>query len=382
MTDEALRKLFHSVLIACLGGPSVLGAAAACSGSERSVPRDGGSMPDAIRIEASTHGDAGACGNVGSGGDGCGPGCVSSVVCHGATPEYLCDCDAGVDAGLSCNPDRTAGFYLPLSCIDGGVPDGGDLDGGRAECQKLCGSTLVSSCGEVESSMGLVLGCYVVVGYGGRRPAGFKRGRGRRGSVVGQYFARMGELEAASVGAFLTMHRELAAHGAPEVLASRAQRAARDEVRHTRMTLCLARRAGGAAIRRPRRAAVAAVRSLESIATENAVEGCVRETFGALTAMVQASTASDPRVRATMARIAVDETRHAALSWDVAAWAEGRLGDDARARVRAARQAAIDELCLAVGHEPPASLQAEVGLPDARTATRLMRAMQQHLWAS
>ena len=53
------------------------------------------------------------------------------------------------------------------------------------------------------------------------------------------------------------------------------------------------------------------MRELEAIAIENAVEGCVRESFGALLATWQAKTAGDARVRAAMKRIARDETRHA-----------------------------------------------------------------------
>ncbi len=64
-----------------------------------------------------------------------------------------------------------------------------------------------------------------------------------------------------------------------------------------------------------------ALRSLEALAVENAVEGCVRETMGALFAMHQAASAADPHVRATMVSIAPDETRHAALGWAVAEWA-------------------------------------------------------------
>ena len=50
------------------------------------------------------------------------------------------------------------------------------------------------------------------------------------------------------------------------------------------------------------------------IARENAEEGCVRETFGALLAAHQAAYACDPEVREVMTRIAGDELRHAALA--------------------------------------------------------------------
>jgi len=70
------------------------------------------------------------------------------------------------------------------------------------------------------------------------------------------------------------------------------------------------------------------VRSLYEIA----VEGCVRETFGALEATFQAKNANDPQIRRVMRRIAEDETRHAALAWRVAAWIEPRLSDRQRRR--------------------------------------------------
>jgi hypothetical protein len=48
------------------------------------------------------------------------------------------------------------------------------------------------------------------------------------------------------------------------------------------------------------------------------------ETYGASLAHHQALCARDPQVRAVMTAIAEDETRHAALSWQVAHWLELR----------------------------------------------------------
>ncbi len=87
-----------------------------------------------------------------------------------------------------------------------------------------------------------------------------------------------------------------------------------------------------------------AVRDLESIARENAVEGCVGETFGALFAEWHAQNHPDPELRETMQSIAPDELRHAALGWAVAAWAESKLDVAARSRVRTARLQALDTL--------------------------------------
>ncbi len=76
-------------------------------------------------------------------------------------------------------------------------------------------------------------------------------------------------------------------------------------------------------------------RSLAALARENAVEGCVRETWAALLAAYQAMSAEDPAFRALMAEVAVDERRHAELAWAIDAWA--------RTRLSAAEVGALDE---------------------------------------
>jgi hypothetical protein len=53
--------------------------------------------------------------------------------------------------------------------------------------------------------------------------------------------------------------------------------------------------------------------------------GTAAGAFGALVASWQAMGASDPMMRAAMARIARDETRHADLSFQVHALLKGRL---------------------------------------------------------
>jgi hypothetical protein len=85
-----------------------------------------------------------------------------------------------------------------------------------------------------------------------------------------------------------------------------------------------------------------ALRGLFEVALENAVEGCVRETYGAVVGHHQARHAQDPVVRAGMAQVAEDETRHAALSWAVAEWALPQLTDAQRDEIRAAQRAAIE----------------------------------------
>jgi hypothetical protein len=179
----------------------------------------------------------------------------------------------------------------------------------------------------------------------------------------------MARLEAASVDAFRHLRRELIAHQAPRRLVRAAERAARDEIRHARVTRALAHRYG--AIAADPRVAPSGIRDLETIARENAVEGCVHEAFGALVASWQAKVASDPVIRAAMARIAIDETRHAALAFQVGAWLAGRLDALARARVDAARRGAIDTLVVRA-KEAPSALRAPLGLPTARQSRDLV----------
>jgi rubrerythrin len=132
-------------------------------------------------------------------------------------------------------------------------------------------------------------------------------------SLVARYLAKAAYLERASVTAFVRLAEELAAHGAPTRLRRAALRAARDEILHARIVARLAERAGAPSIDQPRVRA-ARVRSLAALAIENAVEGCVYETFGAAVGLAQAMTASDAKVRAAMRRIARDEMQHAELA--------------------------------------------------------------------
>src|SRR4029079_4274037 len=85
-------------------------------------------------------------------------------------------------------------------------------------------------------------------------------------------------------------------------------------------------------------------RPLAEVAIENAVEGCVRETFGAMMATYQAAHAEDAEIARIMRRVARDETRHAALSWAVARWAWPALDEAARAALAARCRGAITSL--------------------------------------
>jgi hypothetical protein len=211
----------------------------------------------------------------------------------------------------------------------------------------------------------------------GRRPEGLTPSHVGASSAVGGALAEMAWLEAASVPAFRRLAHELEAHGAPSWLCEAARRAARDEVRHARTVTALAERAGARVP--PARVAARAIRSLEAIATENAVEGCVRETFGAALATVQARRARDERVRAALSGIARDEARHAQLAWAIADWIDARLDVGARQRVRRARQGARAELLRQASVEPHAGVARALGLPNAAEACAMALSLEASL---
>jgi hypothetical protein len=212
----------------------------------------------------------------------------------------------------------------------------------------------------------------------GRRPEGLRQSAGDLRASLGAFFAHSAALEAASVPAFLRLSRELERHGAPRSLVARAVAAAHDEVRHARAVSELARAFGGQTP--PWSLAPASLRELEAVAIENAIEGCVRETYGALVAQYQQQHARDGRIRAVYRRIAADETRHAELSWAVARWAESRLSPAARRRVQAARAAAASELVAQVQSTPAAQHDGVAGLPPPALGTALALQLERALW--
>jgi hypothetical protein len=190
-------------------------------------------------------------------------------------------------------------------------------------------------------------------------------------SELGAYFASAAHLEAASVHAFDRFARELQVLGAPEGLVADAWRAALEEIEHTRAVGAIALRFGGELS--PPRVEATELRDAFAIALENAIEGCVRETYGALVACYQAQSALDPMVRAAMVRIAEDETRHSQLAWRVAMWLEPKLTAEQQLAVRAARYAAFAELRSTLAEDTlswPARKLA--GLPDADVAMGLI----------
>lgn len=284
-----------------------------------------------------------------------------------ADAESLCDYRfmCGIPAGVT-----HVGCDIVVAELDGGP----SADATNLKCRLTEGQGCLADAYAPTESGSITMECIdCLSGGAGRHTAGVAAPRCASRGAAG-YFSRMAHAEAASVFAFRRMQTELAREGAPRELLLATRRAARDEVRHARtMRAFAAEHAGAAPKVRVRRAA--AQRSLESIARENATEGCIRETFMALVAHYQAANAPDGRMRRAFAQIAADETRHAALAWAVARWAEARLDPAARARIVRARARAAAALRASLAARPFDTADVLVGHPGAAEATALFDAM-------
>jgi hypothetical protein len=392
--ERELRALFRSVLLMSIAGGAWAGVQA-CSSSSSTNGGPGGDGSDASTggsDASSTHDSAGSTdsstqsdGGVGDGGHEGG-----TSACD-PTPIDIYAGGAPNDAGFYCEYGRTYPCGLPSFVTNLYPPT---CNFGLSDCSQICTGAAAN-----------FKDCHVAVGKGcddagnfvapdgapidvicglcggvGRRPSGLARARLARGRTpLGDYFAQVAHLEAASVPAFTRLRDELLAHGAPKSLVKMAERCARDEVRHARVTERIAKRHGGSP-KKPR-VQKRAVRSLETIAIENAVEGCVRETFGAMVATWQAANARDREIAEAMETIAVDETRHAALAWEVARWAEAKLGLRARAKLASKKRAAVEELAKDTTRALDASIVREAGVPSPAQAERLLGALRAQLWA-
>ena len=374
MTERRLGSVFRAIVLG-MSAPITMSAWVAC-GQDQSQDPD---ASDAGRADASAS-DAG----------------IGSFPDIAAIDSYVAWCEAGPPEFIAIEPNLCDNIlYVPCGLPAGDyTTDAGTLN----RCDQICLGYSAADCEVVDASVfslfvdsgmdasfdaspvvppGVLVtcGCY----NGGRRPAGLCAPRQRAASPLGGYLAGMAHLEAASVPAFGRMRGELAALGAPRRLLAAVECAIRDEQRHARLVARLAHRFGGvvdaARVRRFR------TRSVEAMARENAVEGCVRELYGALVATWQARRAKDPDIRRAMVSIAADETRHAALSLDAARFFAERLDEHGRRRVARAQACEISRLYDAVSEEPHADLVREAGLPSAAESRRMLDALASTAWA-
>ena len=312
---------------------------------------------------------------------------VGAIVTLAGVRELLGSIDAPADAALLATMDGHSLVCGPGDDV-GEVPDGYVLHtrsgGGCGESDDVFEHLVhVSSDGQIEILESELVqkgdpGCAV-----GRLPAGLCRSRPtlvsqRRARPLGDFFAEVAHLEAAAVPAFGQLARELAIHGAPRSMIRAALRSRRDEIRHARVTAAIARRFGGRPVA-PRVAAFSP-RSLADMAADNAAEGCIRETYGALVAHVQAHEARDPALRRALRRIARDETRHAALSWELSHWARARMSVSQRRRVATATKSALDRLQVELTRPMAEDVHAIAGMPRPDRAHALFGGLRRALF--
>lgn len=191
---------------------------------------------------------------------------------------------------------------------------------------------------------------------------------------LAEAWTRDGLLEHASVASFGRFALELLAVGAPPELVELAHLAALDEVRHARLCLGLAGAYAGAAVTPapfPFGGSVEISSDLASIAARAAREGCIGETIAAAQAAEQHAGATDPAVRAVLAGIVEDETRHAELAFRTVAWAVRQGGAPVRAAVAAVLAEIEHAEVAAVPREPWAEILAAHGRLDAATQRAL-----------
>lgn len=344
----------HRRRLARIFSLSTLAAIAACAGrveSESTTKFDAGdnrSLGDAAADAATdTRVDAQSCAAVlEKPDDGCGY--TVSLPCginrsdSGAFPFELCDsiC-ASVDGG------QHWGCGMP-SCTEGCPPPPA----------KIYSVT-----------------CYTCIG--GRRPAGYTVSTSV-GSVRG-WFEQIADLEAASITAFAHLGEDLLALNAPVALLRAIDRAKADEVSHASTMRTFAEAAGGTA--KPAKLQVRAPKSRVAIAIENVVEGCVRETFGALVADWQSRHAEHPGLRLAMRKIARDERNHAALSWTIDAWLDETLTATERDEVRAAAFCAVQTLRREAYFAFDRETERALGLPNRLETDALIDSLESELWS-
>lgn len=215
----------------------------------------------------------------------------------------------------------------------------------------------------------------------GRRPANLTSTGTLWLSSLPACFSEIAHMEAAAVLAFDVLAQQLQDLGAPADLQARVARAKQDEVAHAAVTSRLAHRFGATPPEPGLDVAAEANRDslVLQVALENAVEGCVREAYGALVAAFQASHAQDPEVRAAFAQIAVDEAEHAELSFAIDAWLATQLTPEQLRRVEQAKTQAWIELAASCNVEPAAEVVSVAGMPNAEEARAIFAGLT---WAA
>ncbi len=136
------------------------------------------------------------------------------------------------------------------------------------------------------------------------------------------HWARLGQMEHASIAAFARFNLQLLSLGAASDLISACNSALADETAHARACFALASAYGGSLVGPARLDIERCFEdvSLTGIAKLVLREGCLGETIASLEALAVAEVAADPAVKRALARIARDELAHAELAFKFLRW--------------------------------------------------------------
>lgn len=271
------------------------------------------------------------------------------------SPIDISDCSIG--------PNQCAWLY-DLSCVLAkfGIADGGTLS--EEDLKRIVNAQMQKPC--VVENGKLRCGFYCP---GGRPPSrAVLRGVAHDPTTLAGFFAESATQEAASVLGFQELARTLASFRAPQRFRRWARRSAREERRHERRMNAEARKRG--LVPRHVRSLRPARRSLEAFARDNLVEGCIVEAYSALL-LLWLGEHSPPAFRQMFRSIARDEIAHAALAFEIHAWARSRLDVLERRAIQEAMVETFRSLGEAAAIAPSAELAA-LGVPPPNIASKLV----------
>jgi hypothetical protein len=141
-------------------------------------------------------------------------------------------------------------------------------------------------------------------------------------AALARRWTEIGLMEHASIAAFARFALELLSLGAPPELLVATQSAMADETQHAKDAFALASAYSGAPVGPGPLAVDSALSSrspLEIVRTA-ILEGCIGETVAAVEAAEALAHSTDEAVRDVLARVAVEEQRHAELAWRFVKW--------------------------------------------------------------
>lgn len=317
--------------VGCAGSTPILDVAGAASGYVE--------CPDGaiLRVDSHVWTESGACARDAD----CGAGevCIGTdigAVVGGVTQCIEADCETGADCdtgecGLSVHDDG-CDTTIRLVCRTDDDECRSDVDcpPEANQCAVPYWSDSTWVCAGIECAIGRPLVSNQQAGRAvaasvsfDRRPSDPIAGLdAQTRSVLAAWWARVAQMEHASVASFARFTLELMSLGAPAALLAEVQVAAADEVRHATAAFSLASRFAGAQLT-PGALPIeqAGLRQGARAILEGLIEeACVGETVGVIEARAALASCTDLASRAALEAIVRDESRHAALAWRVLAW--------------------------------------------------------------